>query len=170
MSFGIKFSEPISKKIAGKAILSQAVLNAGTSLDYVYLYDTYSTDTRRNKFIDQLLKLQKNSPPLLAGDKNQIIDLVYIPDIVENYIKLLSPDRARTKIHSEWQIRTGNVLTLQQVAGMVGDIRGFDLPISWNQLKIDRSNISELWDCATYLNDKVLTHTLYEGLTKIISK
>jgi nucleoside-diphosphate-sugar epimerase len=175
-SYSEKYSGPegisyyAATKIAGKAILSEAVLNAHATLDYVYLYDSYSTDTSRNKFIDQLLKLQKDSPPILAGDKNQIIDLVYIPDIVQNYIKLLSPDRIRTQIPNEWQIRTGNVLTLQQVATIVGDIRGFELPISWNQLKVVRSNTNELWDCATYLNDKLSTHSLHQGLTKIISE
>jgi nucleoside-diphosphate-sugar epimerase len=175
-SYSEKYSGPeginyyAATKIAGKALLAEAALIARASLDYVYLYDTYSTDTSRNKFIDRLLKLKKNSPPLLAGDENQIIDLVYIPDIVQNYIKLLSPDRIKTQLYNEWQIRTGDVLTLRQVAGIVGDIRGFELPISWNQLKVNRSNTNELWDCAPYLNDKAATHTLYEGLSKIISK
>jgi nucleoside-diphosphate-sugar epimerase len=157
-------------KTAGKALLADAVFNSGTSLDYVYLYDTYSSDTSRNKFIDQLLKLQKNSPPLKAGSWKQKIDLVYIPDIIQNYTKLLAPDRIITDIYNEWQIRTGKELNLRQVAEIVSNIRGFELPIGWGQLVVKPRQSFELWDCATYLNDKNSTLTLSQGLKKMFSE
>ena len=154
-------------KIAGKNLISQVALNLKVKFDYVYLYDTYSLDTSRNKFIDLLWNLRKDSPPLPASGGAQVQDLVYIEDVVACYLKLLSPVRIQNAICNDWQIRTGKELNLLEVAEIVGKIKGFDLPVEWGRLPYRNREIFNLWECAPYLNEKSSTSSLYDGLKKM---
>lgn len=172
-SFSEKYPGPeglnyyAATKIAGKSLISQAAVNCKVKFDYVYLYDTYSLDTSRGKFIDLLWNLRKDSPPLPTSGGNQVQDLVYIEDIVDCYLKLLSLKGFEGGICNDWQIRTGKELTLAQVAKIIGEIKGFNLPIEWGRLPYRQREVFKLWDCAQNLNDRAVTTSLRDGLQKM---
>ena len=135
----------------------------------MYLYDTYSLDTSRGKFLDLLWNLRKDSPPLPTSGGNQVRDLVYIEDVVDYYLKLLSLKGFEDRMCYDWQIRTGQELTLAQVAKIIGEIKGFNLPIIWGRLPYRQRKVFKLLDCAQNLNDRAVTTSLRGGLQKMTS-
>jgi nucleoside-diphosphate-sugar epimerase len=169
-SFSEKYTGPgglgyyAASKIAAKSILVEAALTNEVQLSYVYLYDTYSVDTSRKKFIDLLWNLKKNSKPLQVSGGAQVQDLVHVEDIVLNYFQLLSKNEYRNENCLEWQIRTGKQMTLLEIAKIVQEVKGFELPIEWGQIPYRQRDVFHLWDCAPYLNDRNLTQTLRKGL------
>ncbi len=154
-------------KIAGKNILREATDQSGVPFKYLYLYDTYSYDTSRHKFIDLLLNYQIGDAPIKASPGFQVQDLVLIDDIISSILKLIINLQLESHMHSEYQIRTGKEHTLIEIAEIVQNIKGFKVDIRWGSFEYRPRAAFRLWDCAETLNGIENSTTLSDGISKV---
>ena len=154
-------------KIAGKNILREATNQAGVPFKYIYLYDTYSFDTSRKKFIDLLFRYQIGTAPINASPGFQVQDLVLLDDINTCIVKLINSLQFDNNNYSEYQIRTGKEYTLLETAEIVQNIMGFKVDIRWGSLEYRPRTVFNLWDCATTLNSIEDSTTLSDGISKV---
>jgi nucleoside-diphosphate-sugar epimerase len=154
-------------KIAAKNILHEATYRAGVPFKYLYLYDTYSYDTSRKKFIDLLFDYQIGSAPIEASPGFQVQDLVLIEDINASIMKLINNLQFENNTSSEYQIRTGKAYTLLETSEIVQNIKGFKMDIKWGSLDYRPRAVFQLWDCAETLNNIENTTTLSDGISKV---
>jgi nucleoside-diphosphate-sugar epimerase len=156
-----------SRKISNGILFDYAgKFNFG--LDYVYMYDSYSTDTSRGKFIDGLINQGPDDSPLNASSGYQVQDLVYIEDVLKAINGLIKNDNRDQKY--SWQIRTGSETTLRSLAELISEIKGFDLKIKWGHFPYGDRDVFKLWDCADNLLDFKNLVPLRTRLTDILSK
>lgn len=156
-----------SRKISNGILFDYAgKFNFG--LDYVYMYDSYSTDTSRGKFIDGLINQGPDDSPLNASSGYQVQDLVYIEDVLKAINGLIKNDNRDQKY--SWQIRTGSETTLRSLAELISEIKGFDLKIKWGHFPYGDRDVFKLWDCADNLLDLKNLVPLRTRLTDILSK
>jgi nucleoside-diphosphate-sugar epimerase len=137
-------------------------------LDYVYMYDSYSADTSRGKFIDSLINQGPDDSPINASLGYQVQDLVYIEDVLKAISGLIKNDNRDKK--NSWQIRTNSETTLRSLAELIGDIKGFDLKIKWGNFPYADRDVFKLWDCADNLLDLNNLMPLKTGLTDILNQ
>ena len=156
-----------SKKIA-QGILHDYASKFQFALDYVYIYDSYSSDTSRGKFIDLLINQNLGDTPIFASGGYQLQDLVYIGDIIEAISELIERDN-QDKINS-WQIRTGNETTLRELSELLSEVKGFDLEVQWDHFPYGNRDVFKLWDCAENLLDFDKLSPIKKRLSEIINK
>ena len=155
-----------TSKMAGKDLLRGATSSSKVTFDYVYLYDTYGADLRRKKFIDLLLEVKNSKQTLSASSGLQVQDLVFIEDIAVALERLVVRSSKFSDRSLEWQIRTGEVLTLKNIAKIVSEIKGFELEIIWGILPDKERDAYSLWDCAPNLMDPSEMTKLKTGLSR----
>jgi UDP-glucose 4-epimerase len=159
-----------ASKISSKDVLLQATALGGSSFHYVYLYDTYSLDTRRNKFVDLLWNHKPGDQPLLASAGSQIQDLVYLDDVVEGLSGLLRDVNSHKSDFQEWQIRTNRALSLRQIASKIENCRKIELNILWGSLPYRFRESFSLWDCAKNIQILEPLLTFEQGLNLMLSE
>jgi nucleoside-diphosphate-sugar epimerase len=156
-----------TSKIAGKDILRKATHTSNVTFDYVYLYDTYGASARRKKFIDLLLEIGDSNQRLSASSGLQVQDLVFVEDIAIALEGLVRKSAKNSSSFREWQIRTGNVHTLKDIAKIVSEVKGFELNIDWEMLPDRERDNYSLWNCAPELLDLSKMTNLKDGLSRI---
>ena len=96
------------------------------------LYDTYGPDDPRPKLFSILRSVAKNQRPLAMSPGEQLIDLVYIDDIVEAF--LMSAGRLmteQTEGHQTHAVSSGKPITLRKLVETYAKIISIKLPIQW---------------------------------------
>ena len=134
----------------------------------MYIYDSYSSDTSRGKFIDLLINQNHGDAPIFASGGYQMQDLVYIGDIIEAISELIERNN-QDKINS-WQIRTGNETTLRELTELLSEVKGFNLEVQWDHFPYGSRDVFKLWDCAENLLDFGKLIPMKERLSEIINK
>jgi CDP-paratose synthetase len=156
-----------SRKISN-GILFDYASKFNFGLDYVYMYDSYSLDTSRGKFIDSLINQGQDDSPINSSPGYQVQDLVYIEDVLKAISGLIKNDNCGEKNY--WQIRTNSETTLRSLAELVSEIKGFDLKIKWGAFPYSDRDVFRLWDCADNLLDISNLIPLKTRLTYILNK
>ena len=135
-------------KSASREILRSAALESGVKLAYVYLYDSYSEDVTRGKFIDLLLKSAISGLPLDASPGNQVQDLTYVSDIAEGLFQTLRNIENQKDNFLEAQIRSGQTLTLREVSSTVREFKKDSPDVNWGIYPYRNREVFEIWNCA----------------------
>jgi nucleoside-diphosphate-sugar epimerase len=125
----------------------------------VYLYDTYSEDLGRGKFIDLLLG-NKNQIAIRVSPGNQKQDLTHIQDVVCGLITLANTIGDFTPGFHEYQMRSYSELTLQQLSEKVNQYKRNKLQLLWGELPYRDKEVFEIWNSAPDLPEWTPKHTL----------
>jgi len=96
------------------------------------LFDTYGPDDPRPKIFTLLRKVAEERTELAMSPGEQLIDLVYIDDVVEGYL-LAAKRLMDNKVSSmeEYAISSGNPISLKDLIAVYGRAIGKLLPIKW---------------------------------------
>lgn len=96
------------------------------------LFDTYGPDDPRPKLFNLLKKVAEEQKPLAMSPGEQLIDIVYIDDVVDAFIlaakRLLS---AEVEKYEEYAVSSGNPIKLRDIVRTYEDVIGKKLPIEW---------------------------------------
>ena len=96
------------------------------------LFDTYGPDDPRPKLFTLLRKVAKEQTELAMSLGEQLIDLVYIDDVVDSY--LLAARRLinnRILGMEEYAVSSGKPISLKELVAVYGQTIGKPLPIKW---------------------------------------
>ena len=135
-------------KIASFNLLKEASAISKSKLIYLYLYDTYSADRSRGKFIDLLVDAIINRTNLDASAGNQVQDLTHIGDVSQAITQAVeSVGSLENGVH-EYQIRSREVITLQGLAAKANSASKNPININWGKYPYRNREVFELWDSA----------------------
>jgi nucleoside-diphosphate-sugar epimerase len=135
-------------KTAALNILKESAIKSNSKLVYLYLYDTYGASKSRQKFVDLILEAIEDNKALDASPGLQIQDLSHVDDVVKAIIHVVdSLDTFKIGIH-EFQVRSREVVTLQQLANLAATQSNRALTINWGKYPYRDREVFELWDCA----------------------
>jgi len=119
-------------KQAFEDILKFYVEASGLKVITLKLFDTYGSDDPRPKLFALLRKVADEQTELAMSPGEQLIDLVYVDDVIEGY--LLAAKRLisnKVSIMEEYAISSGNPISLKRLVTVYGETIGKPLPIKW---------------------------------------
>ncbi|MGO4542475.1 NAD-dependent epimerase/dehydratase family protein [Paenibacillus sp. 2TAB19] len=98
------------------------------------LYDSYGPDDPRPKIVPLLIAAYHSGSKLAMSPGEQLLDLVYIEDIVDAYAaaaaRLLDGRAAKRE---RFVVATGKPLTLRELVEKLEDVTRTKLPIGWGE-------------------------------------
>lgn len=96
------------------------------------LFDTYGPNDLRVKLFSLLQKVAREQKPLAMSPGEQLIDIVYIDDVVDAFV--LAAERLHNNKVQEWEeyaVSSGNPIKLRELVETYSRIIGKPLPIEW---------------------------------------
>ena len=121
-----------ASKQAFEAILTFYTEVSNLSAITLKLYDTYGPNDSRAKLFTLLRKTARTQEPLLMSPGEQLIDLVYIDDVLDAY--LIAADRLlqnKVNHHAIYAITSGNPIKLRDLVDAYSQITDKPLPVEW---------------------------------------
>lgn len=96
------------------------------------LFDTYGPNDLRPKLFTLLRKVATENQPLAMSPGEQLIDMVYIDDVVDAFViaaeRLLAEEGQR---HEVYALSSGNPIMLKELVQIYSNVVGKQLPIQW---------------------------------------
>jgi nucleoside-diphosphate-sugar epimerase len=132
------------------------------------LFDTYGPDDPRPKLFTILRKIAHEQSPLDMSPGDQLIDLVYIDDVLDAYITaarlLLSNESSG---HTEYAVSSGALIKLKDLINVYSRITRRTLPIVWGGRPYRPREVMIPWNKGTRLPGWKPKVTLEEGIRQI---
>ncbi len=121
-------------KQAFEAILRYYTAARSLKVLTLKLYDTYGPDDRRPKLFTLLRSTSREQTTLAISAGEQLLDLVYIDDVIEAFIK--AAERILNSKASTWEeyaVSSGAPIRLKDLVELYGRTVGRPMPVAWGQ-------------------------------------
>ena len=132
------------------------------------LFDTYGPADRRKKLF-QHLKQAALDQPVAMSPGDQLIDLVYVGDVVEALVlaaqRLLAD---QCKGHEEYAVCSGNPLTLREIVAEFERQLGRKLPIEWGGRPYREREVMKPWEGRSLLPGWKPRVSLEDGIARCL--
>jgi nucleoside-diphosphate-sugar epimerase len=133
------------------------------------LFDTYGIDDPRPKLLPLLKNVAQTHQPLAMSPGEQLLDLVYIDDVVEAYHiaaqRILSESRRK---HETFAVSSGSRVSLQNLIKVFEKVSGTTLPIEWKKRPYREREVMVPWDKGETLPGWKPVFDLEYGLAQLI--
>lgn len=113
------------------------------------LFDTYGPNDPRKKLFASLGNAIHSGVPLSLSPGEQLIDLVYIDDVVDAYIqcaKLLEHQQGKC---TSYGLSSGHPRTLRNLVTVIEATMGVDVPVNWGARQYRTREVMVPWAHAT---------------------
>jgi nucleoside-diphosphate-sugar epimerase len=134
------------------------------------LNDTYGPEDTRPKIFNLWLKIAGTSETLDMSAGEQLIDIVYIDDVVEAYVKaieLLENDNDKKLKGSSFAVSSGKPVKLKELAKIFEEVTGKKLNINWGKRLYRKREVMVPWNKGQTLPNWKPTITIEEGIKRI---
>lgn len=156
-------------KQAFEDILQYYVDAKDTKAITLQLFDTYGPNDPRPKLFHLLEKVAREGTTLSMSPGAQMIDLVYIDDVVQAFVvaaeRLL---KENAQGHEIYGVSSGSPLALKELVESYGRIIGKKLSINWGSRPYREREVMSPWDCYTRLPGWNSEISLETGIRKIV--
>jgi CDP-paratose synthetase len=105
----------------------------GLSVINLLIYDTYGPRDPRKKLMYLFKQAEGAAPPIAMSAGEQKLDLVYIDDVLEAFVKASQNLKNSQAVFLSYAIRTQRLLTLKEIAKIYEEIKGVKLNIVWGE-------------------------------------
>jgi len=133
------------------------------------LYDTYGAYDPRAKLFSLLQKISANEQPLAMSPGEQLIDIVYIDDVLDAF--MLAADRLlEDKVNDveDFAVSSGHPLKLKEVVKIYAKITGKVFPIIWGGRKYRDREVMQPWNTGKLLPGWKAKVSLKDGINRVI--
>jgi nucleoside-diphosphate-sugar epimerase len=131
-------------KIAARQILEDYIHHSKVPFYYIYLYDTYGHDDKRNKILYNILKSDRRKFIQEIRNPEAVINWTHASDVARVIRKTVElTKRSREICLHSFQIRSADEYKIGEFAALLARSNFEDLE---NQLENIR--VTSLWDCA----------------------
>lgn len=132
------------------------------------LFDTYGPDDPRPKLFTLLRKVAEEQTELAMSPGEQLIDLVYVDDVVEAYL-LAARRLMDNKVSGmeEYAISSGNPISLKNLVAVYGRIVKKQMPINWGGRPYRTREVVVPWNIGQRLPDWKPKVGLIEGIKRM---
>lgn len=133
------------------------------------LYDTYGPYDSRSKIINLLYDTYKNNSILETSPGYQLLDLVYIDDIIEAFIcaEVLLNDEKKS-FQKTYFVTSQQLISLREVVKTFEEIIEEKLNIQWGKRNYRDREVLEPWNNGEILPNWKTKNNLKQGLKKLI--
>jgi len=134
-------------KQAFEAILHYYVEARGLRVVSLKLFDTYGPGDPRPKLFTLLRTVAANQEVLAMSPGEQLIDLVFIDDVIAAFV--LAAERLRAEMvkgHECYAVSSGAPLKLRELVELYGRILGTPLPIEWGGRSYRQREVMVPWN------------------------
>lgn len=132
------------------------------------LFDTYGPDDTRKKLMNLLKMIQQEEKELEMSKGEQLIDLVYIDDVVNAYVKAAERLLKEENIENEtYAVSSGRVLPLKKVIEIYEKMQGKKLNIKWGAKPYRKREVMIPWNKGKTLSNWKAEIMLEEGCKMI---
>jgi len=155
-------------KQAFESILQYYVEAKGLRTITLKLFDTYGPDDPRPKLFTLLRRIADEQKPLGMSPGEQMIDLVYIDDVVEAFVS--SAERLLANAvegHERYAVSSGTPLRLRDLVDLYGRVTGRYLPIEWGGRPYRDREVMVPWNSGTAVPGWQPKVGLEEGIRKM---
>ncbi|MGJ9417707.1 NAD-dependent epimerase/dehydratase family protein [Massilia sp. CMS3.1] len=120
-------------KQAFEAILAYYVNAAGMSVATLALFDTYGPHDPRPKLMSALWKAAASGGALSMSAGDQLLDMVYIDDVVEAYLATERALRAAGPVQLRYGVSSGAPLRLKDLVAAFEAALGVRVNVGWGE-------------------------------------
>lgn len=129
------------------------------------LFDTYGPNDPRPKLFSLLKKVAEEQKPLAMSPGEQLIDIVYIADVVDAFIvaaeRLLSDSSEKCEVYA---VSSGASIKLRDLVKIYESVIGKKLPIEWGGRPYRDREVMVPWSAGKKLYNWKPTITIEEGI------
>jgi len=134
-------------KQAFESIITYYEQARGLKIVTLKLFDTYGPGDLRPKLFNMLIKAAEDKIPILMSAGEQILNLVYINDVVGAYIQSLKRFQDQLVIgHEKYAVRSGESLSLKETVKIWIEETGINPNIEWGKKPYREREVMELWE------------------------
>lgn len=155
-------------KQAAEDILKYYIEARNIKVMTLALFDTYGPSDSRAKLITLLSKAAFSKQQLGMSPGEQCIDLVYIDDVVNAFVKAAEIIVDQRDGYSCYGVASGKPSTVKEVVQTFSSVIGFDLPVVFGERPYREREVMQCWSDYERLPGWTSTTTLQEGLTQIV--
>ncbi len=118
------------------------------------LFDSYGPQDPRNKIVNLLYRAYVTGEPLATTPGEQLLDMVYIDDVVQAYALAASRLLQGTaEPHEKYAVSSRNPLTLRQLVALFEEEAGAKLKVEWGAKPYRAREIMVPWTEGSLLPD-----------------
>lgn len=128
----------------------------------------YGANDSHKKVIDLICDSTSSISPINLSPGNQVLDFIYIDDVVDFYIFILE-NYNKLPIKSNYKLGSGIGYSLRQVASLIEEISGKKANINWGGINYRQNEVMySVADMSKYNLDWKPRISIKEGLSRII--
>jgi nucleoside-diphosphate-sugar epimerase len=134
------------------------------------LFDTYGPNDPRPKLFRLLKTVAERQEPLAMSPGEQLIDLVYIDDVIDAY--LIAAERLQTGLtcnHERYAVSLGRPVSLKELVNTYEQVTGKKLPIRWGGRPYRPREVMVPWNTGEKLPGWESRIALLEGIKRVIA-
>ncbi|MBE9224571.1 NAD(P)-dependent oxidoreductase [Phormidium sp. LEGE 05292] len=155
-------------KQAFEAIIQFYIETTPLQVITLKLFDTYGQNDPRQKLFALLEKTANQKELLAMSPGEQLIELVYIDDVIDAYIlaleRLLS---GKVQGHEKYQVSTGSPIKLKEIVEVYEQETGTNLPIQWGGRPYRPREVMVPWNQGKLLPGWKTKISIREGIRKV---
>ena len=157
-------------KHAFESILTYYEQAKGLKIVTLKLFDTYGPGDLRPKLFNMLRKAGEDKNPILMSQGEQILNFVYIDDVVDAYIRAFKRFQDNIVIgHEKFAVRFRDSMSLKEAVHIWVEETGINPHIEWGKKSYREREVMELWENGHTLPGWEAKTTLREGIKKMMS-
>lgn len=134
------------------------------------IFDSYGPNDPRKKLIHLLNRIAASGETLDMSAGEQELDMVYIDDIVSDFIQAAEMLINGESHEDKYYIRSGQVITLRKLVDIFEDVYGVKLNINWGARPYRKREVMTLARRGHVLDENCNRVQLREGLERIINQ
>jgi nucleoside-diphosphate-sugar epimerase len=113
--------------------------------------DTFGPNDTRNKIFNLWRKIAQNNETLDMSPGEQFIDLLYIDDVVDGFLHLISLLNSNASLQNDYALYANKRFTLRELAELYQNVTNSKLNIRWGQRPYRNREVMVPWYAGTPL-------------------
>lgn len=136
------------------------------------LNDTYGPNDTRRKIINLWFDIAKNKETLNMSAGEQIIDIMYIDDVVSAFMKLapiINDDKEYIYNNKSFVVTSPQRVTLKELSQIFESVTGKKLEINWGSMPYREKEVMIPWENSKTVPGWKASISLQEGIKRVSS-
>lgn len=132
------------------------------------LFDTYGPGDPRKKLFYLLRQCRKNGQPLSMSPGGQLVDLVYVDDVVEAFLLVLEQLNNDNRVwEPSYAVSSGRPIALKELVGVYERVVSCKLPITWGGRSYRPREVMAPWNTGKSVPGWTPKVSLEEGIRRV---
>ena len=131
-----------------------------TNVTTLTIPDTYGPQDDRGKLLGLLIQALKNNTILEMSSGHQLVDLLYVDDVVDALLRATEPDSTP----GVWAATSGAPISVRQLVAALSAAAGRDVPVAFGRRPEREREMRTPWDLGDVLPGWEAKTTMADGL------